>query len=190
MASNQTERLGLSDWSAQDALTMAEFNQDHRRLEERLGYLAAEPILEVTLSADAAVVSLDMSGVDWGRYDSVILDADLTLSASERILLRVNGSTSTEQHMCYKYYDSSGYFHTTGYLATLSGKRRSRVCFEVMGDPGYTVNLTFRNHNYPMGWGHYYNKAYTAISTLSLSPSDSSATLKAGGTVKLWGVRG
>ena len=190
MATNQTPRLGLSDWSAQDMVTMAEFNQDHQRLEDRLGYLAAEPIMEITLEEDAAVVSLDVSSVDWARYDHVYLDTWLT-SDSERVSLRANGSTSADQHLNYLNPTNSGTTHITGYLAYLNGAKKSRVCFNVMGDPSWTLSLSFQLPNYTIGWGRYSNMPYTNVQRLNISPVSSSGdVLKAGSRIKVWGVRG
>ncbi len=189
MASNYTPRLGLSHWAGQDTLTMAEFNQNHQRLEERLGYLAAEPLLETTLAEDAATIALSMEGIDWSRYSYVYMDT-LFAASTDRVLMRANGSSSASAHSTYVYANRDSLYHTTGLLATLHGQKKSRVRFNVLGEAEWPVHLTFLQPSYPVGWGIFTNVTYSALSTLNFVPASDSGSISAGSKIRLWGVRG
>ena len=77
-STNQTPHLGLSQWVLTDPFRMDDFNQDNAKIDAAVdglqGLIDAMPyvkLMEVTTTADADSVWLDVSGIDFTQYAMV-----------------------------------------------------------------------------------------------------------------------
>lgn len=189
--STKTDRLGLQLWEKEDPVTMAGFNENHQALENMLGHAAAEKLLDITISAAAAAVSIPMSGIDWSRYDRVIIDHvigtdDTTLGTN----IRVNGSTDAGQGSVYYRYNSGDPFYSDERItSTFTGAHRRRIRFNVYRSAASPIML-FHEFEHSFGFGSWPQKTYGDMSTLVFSAASSGKLIQPGGTITVWGVRG
>ena len=101
-STNQTPHLGLSQWVLTDPFRMDDFNQDNAKIDAAVSAIPYEKLMDVTTSADAAQVDLNVSGIDFTKYavvqlfgSSVCLMADGSSNAptGAAINLKINGQS-------------------------------------------------------------------------------------------------
>ena len=187
----KTDRLGLNIWQADDPVTMAGFNENHQILENAVGHAAKELIMEFTVSASAEAVSVPMTGIDWDKYDEVVIDHRLwSDDTSNGLAFRVNNSTDTGQHYVYFRYNSGDSSHSEGRIGhTYANARLRRMRFKVFNNAASPISLMLE-HEHTIGFGSWISKTYQQMETLTISPVSTGKKVQAGGTMKIWGVRG
>lgn len=190
MASSETPRLGLSVWDSGDTLTMSEFNQNHQRLEERLGRMAEFTIFETTLSQSAATISLNIDTSSWGEYDYVFVDWELNLSRNDAYArMRLNNSTSEDQSYCYfqgDFYEPHG---DRKYVALTTGNGAcARTRFNVRKDREHSIVCETESDT-SFSWGTFSGVTYSQINQINFVCTSSGATILSGGHVRIWGVK-
>ena len=187
----KTDRLGLNIWQADDPVNMAGFNENHLILENAVGHAAKELIMEFTVSANADAVSVPMTGIDWGKYDTVIIDHCLTSDDTlNGLAIRVNNTNNSEQNYVYIRYNSSDIVHSDGRIGhTFAGARMRRMRFNVYNNAASPIALMLE-HEHSIGFGSWMGKSYQEMQYLTFTPTASGKKVQRGGTVKIWGVRG
>lgn len=135
-ASSTTTHYGLSQWAAEDLIRREDFNHDlaaidaalHSQqeactaaIQEALGQICVQKLANVTLTAEAAALTIDLSSVDLSQYDRLevrLYNMASTSQGSFNLLLTVNND-STSGH--YGKENNSS-LSSTSYLlsATLS----------------------------------------------------------------------
>ena len=104
---NYTENYQLPQWVASDRVLMADFNDAMSKTDQALLGLEEKSLFtklkEVTVPAQSGDVTLDISGINWGAYRYVLMDAEL--NGYGDCELRFNGST---EYSYVRLSESSG----------------------------------------------------------------------------------
>ena len=119
-STNKTPNLGLNQWVLDDPLLMEDVNTDNQKIDTAVaglqGQLGAMPyvkLFDITTTADAEQVDLDLSGLDLSQFAKLEIYAYLYRHNSGNILLRLNnggghvrgsGSYGSTQHQDYITY--------------------------------------------------------------------------------------
>ena len=179
---NYTENYQLPQWVASDRVLMADFNDAMSKTDQALLGLEEKSLFtklkEVTVPAQSEDVTLDISGIDWGAYRYVLLDA--ALNGYGDCELRLNGST---QYSYVRLSDSSG----------------SGSGFALMFMPGHLWCRFFvgKDASLPaqsVSMGKYLcysneGPAYQDIATLQLVVSYDRYYISAGSKLTFWGMK-
>ena len=179
---NYTENYQLPQWVASDRVLMADFNDAMSKTDQALLGLEEKSLFtklkEVTVPAQSGDVTLDISGINWGAYRYVLMDAEL--NGYGDCDLRFNRSTE------YSYVR----------LSESSGSGRGFSCMFMSGHlwcrffvgkdaalPAQSVSMGSQLC--------YSNKgpAYQDIATLQLVVSYDSYYISAGSKLTFWGMK-
>lgn len=68
MSSGKTAALALNQWQLSDAFRMEEFNEDNQKLDAAVAAVPYVKLMDVTTTANAQTVELDLSGVDTSKF--------------------------------------------------------------------------------------------------------------------------
>ncbi len=179
---NYTENYQLPQWVATDRVLMADFNDLSSKVDQALQGLAEKSLFiklkEVTVSAQSGNVTLDISGIDWGAYRYVLMDAEL--NGYGDCDLRFNGST---EYSYIRLSSSSGSgdgfanMFMSGYL----------WCWFFVGK-----NAALPAQSVSMGSQLCYSNkgpAYQDISTLQLVATMDRYYISAGSKFTFWGMK-
>lgn len=71
MSSGKTSALGLNQWSLSDPFLMAEMNADNAKLDAAVGVIPLSRLGQIVTTADADKIDIDLSGIDWSKYQRV-----------------------------------------------------------------------------------------------------------------------
>ena len=71
MSTGKTGNLNLNQWAENDNFLMEEFNADNRKVDAAVAALPYVKLMEITTSADASIVELNVSGIDLTKYAAV-----------------------------------------------------------------------------------------------------------------------
>ena len=119
---NQTANYQLSQWEATDRFLMSDFNSDNSKIDAALKANAeaiaaeaaarqAQPSYEklktVTIATQGNGLDVDISGIDWGSYQEVLLLAEL--QGSGYGALQINGGIGGESYVQFAAGSGSGY---------------------------------------------------------------------------------
>ena len=119
MASNYTENYGLCQWEATDQVLREEFNQDNAKVDEALSQLQVEvnqkaeqfeldevktlasksrftKLKEVIITNNTSMVEIDLSEVDWSKWNNVHLDC--ITNNIDQAYLYYNTTAQENQH--------------------------------------------------------------------------------------------
>jgi len=188
----KTENLGLNIWAHEDTLQMAQFNENNQNMEDKLGYMAAEPLFETSFSANATTVSIPMSGIDWSKYDYVVMDTVVAgTDTSYSNYWRVNGdsSESSGQFAAFVQIGSSLSTNKSCTVFTNGTSTHRRIIFKCYKNPARDISCSY-DKELLQGWGQHTGVKFSAFNTFVISSSSSSGKIAKGGTVKIWGVKG
>ena len=113
MATNHTTNYQLNLWEPGDSFLREEFNQNSQKINAALEELAARttyvPLLDITTSAQASQVNLDVSEIDFTKWKMVRLTYDQASDGGSgidsQLLVRLNGRSDE----IYSNYTSNGY---------------------------------------------------------------------------------
>jgi len=189
MANANTAKLGLSIWAPDDPLTRAEFNADHQKLEDALGPLCRETILDTVTTAAASSVDIPLGDVDWSRYRHVYVLHDAAGHASSNSLHRVlaNGAAGAAQSGSFLQAGSGECGIVSSALAYAAGWQLLRL--DVWNDPDAPVSLLWKSAS-QLGIGSAASIVYRSLTKLTVAPVAAGVTYAAGIHVRVWGVRG
>lgn len=184
MASNYTENFGLCQWEATDQVLRTEFNEDNRTIDESLSKLqeavnhkaeqtaldAVEALAtksrftklkEIAISENTGTVEIDLSGVDWSKWNNVHLDC-ITNNIDQAYLYY---NTTAQENQRFLVYGIWGLTH------------RPRLTFRVGFDPQRLVDAAW-------GLNSYLDEiSYTALQKLIIFGD----TMSPGAVFTLWG---
>ncbi|MEG1190940.1 MAG: hypothetical protein RSD48_05800, partial [Oscillospiraceae bacterium] len=70
-STNKTAHLALNQWVLSDPLLMEDVNEDNRKIDAVVGAQPYVKLFDITTTADAQQVDLDVSGIDFSKYAMV-----------------------------------------------------------------------------------------------------------------------
>lgn len=193
-SSNKTAKLGLNQWAASDPVLREDFNADNQALEAAFAASPYETLLEMTTTAAASQVDIDLSGIDWDKYMWVrvytVLKSTTTSSSTSysfKLLLdnrtydyqyhTTSSSESGGDCLCYLYAQPTRpCFHELhlGYTGSF-------VCFRA---PGL---MDGKNYDYDPRTGRI--ATTSAPATLNLVRGNTDYQIAAGTKIKIVGIR-
>ena len=98
MASQQTPNYRLSRWAGTDRILVEEFNDNWDKIDGamlgKLGKVEKIGVVQNKISNNAAS-SIDLSNIDWGSYQAVILAAPDYVDAAYKFSFSAEGTSST-----------------------------------------------------------------------------------------------
>jgi len=97
-STNKTANLGLNQWVTSDAVRMADFNEDNRRIDEAMGKRLELVLLrEFNLApVEAAQIDMDLSDIKFEDYMFVAMDV-ISMSTCHMYFNNEIGSTNMGQ---------------------------------------------------------------------------------------------
>lgn len=99
-STNKTEKLQLNQWVLTDPFNMEDFNSDNAKIDAVLGAVPCKKLMDVTLTAAAATVELDLTGIDLSEYATLrVYQRDGT----DYMFLRLNNISSSSDCASYSY---------------------------------------------------------------------------------------
>ena len=90
MSTSKTEHIQLNQWAAEDQFLREEFNEDNRKIDQALGQLCYFKLLDVTTTAPAKQVDMDVSHIRFTDYWKIEVYLDCTLAGSNPVKLWTN----------------------------------------------------------------------------------------------------
>lgn len=177
---NYTENYQLPQWVESDRVLMEDFNAANLKVDQTLATLNSKSkltkIKTVTVSSQQNQVSLNISGVNWGKYHQVILEGNLKGNGDCEILL--NNDTD------------SSYRTLSGNSGDGVGKVASLPCtlwmqFWVGKDATHTPLAIGMAPTFFAGWD---GPAYNTITTIQLNCTYERYYIGAGSTLTFWGL--
>jgi len=76
-STNKTPLLGLNQWVLSDPFLMEDMNEDNRRIDEAAGANPYHKLIDITATANAQQIDLDVSQIDFSKYAMIQIFADL-----------------------------------------------------------------------------------------------------------------
>ena len=179
---NYTENYQLPQWVESDRVLMDDFNAANAKVDQALFKLEQKSLFvklkEVTVSSQTRDVTLDISGIDWGAYQYVLLDADL--KGSGDCELRLNGST---EYWYMRLTDTAG-----------SGKGIAYTGIPHHLWARFFVGKDASNSAMCVSLGSYFcycakGPAYQDITTIQLMTTYEGYYIYAGAKLTFWGMK-
>ena len=100
--STQTAHLGLHQWESTDSFLREDFNQDNRKIDEKVGSLLQEqaliPLMSGKVTEQVAAIELDLSGIDLSQYCELKLKTAGLCSENTTTLNATFNDDQTEGH--------------------------------------------------------------------------------------------
>ena len=202
-STNKTPKLGLNQWVLTDPFLMEDMNSDNLKIDTAVGMAPYVKLMDVTTSATAAQVDLDVSGIDFTKYAIIQICTSVKATPSG-----VSGSINT------KINGGGGYIRAISSDTNLTSEVKigsvrvsldenlaSKQLLEFSGFPNdFTAGYYLRLYSSGVGGGNgtYYAdefkglKTFNAgetITTLNFSTSTSSFSVKAGSQFEIYGVK-
>lgn len=183
----KTQTYELNQWDADDRILREDFNADNTKIDAALDAgCRMIKLREVVTAQTAHQVDLDISDIDWSRWQEVILD----ISSSEYkyfSLFFYRNNTLSGSHYTPGFLDSStGLFGASGVPASV----KIRTRFQVFRNPSQPIasvtSLGSSTH-----FGYYAGETFSSgFSTgkLSLCGYDSNHDVPAGTKFEFFGV--
>lgn len=108
-STNKTDFLGLNQWEADDYVLREDFNRDNALIDEAFSSAGSSELLMDIDPTGSQTVSVDLSDLDWAKYDYVLIDIFplVTTSSSTEapFLVRINELTQNYQ----QWFGTSNY---------------------------------------------------------------------------------
>lgn len=202
-STNKTANLKLNQWVLTDPLLMEDMNEDNQKLDAAVAANPYVKLMDVTTSANAQQVDLDVSGIDFTKYSmiQVLLTAKVTpLSVAMSLFTKINGGGSS-----LKDTSSNGSLTSVGYvgyaMTCTDANHFSNLKLEFSGFPpvitsAYLMNIKVNGsacYN-----GNFYVQeqigvklfgASTKPDTINFVTNDSSVYIKSGSRFEIYGVK-
>ncbi len=201
-STNKTTNLGLNQWVLSDPFLMEDMNEDNRKIDAAAGANQFVKLMDITTTANAQQVDLNVSGIDFTKYATIqVLGSIKTtpLGTASQILAKINNggayvksyadSSATSQAYCGMIYasDADAYFSsmkmelfgipnslTAAYMTALKLNGCSYYC------GSYCVHDQIGNKNFA---------ANTAIATINFISNSVNASIRAGSRFEIYGVK-
>lgn len=113
-STSKTENLNLNQWAAADGVCREDFNADNAAIDAAVGSIPVRKLKDITTSAAAASVEIDLSDIDMDDYSEIWMDVRLGVSyaSGNNAYYRLNNISTVS----YGYTYISGTFvnQTTG----------------------------------------------------------------------------
>ena len=130
-----TKNLGLKKWEGGDRILHTEFNDNWDKIDGamlgKLGKAEKIGVLHNEISNSAAG-RIDLSGIDWGSYQAVILAAPDYVDAAYKFSFSAEGTSSTRNNSSTEK-GSLGEVNAAPYV----------LIFLPLGDSSRTVNMIY-----------------------------------------------
>lgn len=200
-STNKTANLGLNQWVLSDPLLMEDMNEDNRRIDAAASGNQYVKLLDVTTSANAQQVDLDVSKIDFTKYVmvQVFVTAKVTPMGSTTCLLtKINNSGAYYKDIQETSTNSREY---VGYVYTnTSDSFFSNLKMEISGIPTVLTSAYLANLKvYGSSW---YNAFYvheqsgvksfdanTRITSINFVTDNSNVKIRDGSRFEIYGVR-
>lgn len=178
-STSKTDNLSLNQWAASDGVCREDFNADNAIIDTAISAVPIVKLKEVTTSAAASSVELDLSDIDMTEYSEIWIDVRLGVSyySNASTFFRLNNISSTSY--CITLANASQLFCSSGNSNSplYSGLNRFRL-----GD----LLSWISPHFFQMG---YISAVLTPANWTSITFYLTSGAIPAGGTIKLYGVK-
>lgn len=166
---NKTEHFQLNLWDSTDRIMMEDFNADNAKIDQLLvGKLGPiEQIREVALEAVATSLTMDISDMDWGRWNIVFIEFQPISSdstAGVQFSLRVNGTPSG-----------------AGNYTTIEPRM-------ILAFPLRNAERPARALYFPGGYFQLSTEPYSAVTSL-VAYGNKANCLSAGSVIRMYGIR-
>lgn len=114
-STNKTANLKLNQWVLTDPFNMADFNADNVKIDNAMGAMTVKKLMDVTLTAAAATVEFDLTGIDVSKYATFRV---YQRAGVNNLYLRVNNYTGYLYWYNLSWQTDSSYCQdgTLGYL--------------------------------------------------------------------------
>lgn len=103
--STQTAHLGLHQWESTDSFLREDFNQDNRKIDEKVGGLleaqALIPLMTAQVTEQVTAVEFDLSGIDLTQYCELQLKTSGLCAANVTVLSATFNDDKTDGHYTY-----------------------------------------------------------------------------------------
>lgn len=122
-STNKTANLGLNQWVLTDPLLMEDMNADNQKIDAAVAANPYVKLMDITTSADAQQVNLNVSGIDLRKYAMLQIFTNATVNpfaTASWIYARINNEGA--------YYDESMYNYQNtyqSYVAVFSAPKQS-----------------------------------------------------------------
>lgn len=203
-STNKTANLQLNQWVLTDPLLMEDMNSDNQKIDAAVGASPCTKLMDVTTSANAQLIDLDVSGLDLTKYAMIHIFAYnlkvTPLSTAMFIYARINGGGAYLKSITDNGNpSSSGYI---GYAISCTGAVESSSmklelsCFpSVATDPciiliksigagRYNETVYLQEHIGARQFG-----ANERINTININTNNSEVFIKAGARFEIYGVK-
>jgi len=163
-STNKTEKIGLSQWESTDPVSVEDFNRDFRLLDGLIGGmldgLHLEQLDDVTVAApNKSNFTVDVSGIDFGKYFIVIVDYVSIQKAQMQInKLSANALTLTKgsKHVLFTMKDPEACAALLSVDETVAGKtcsiKNSRISSFYFDAPSFSSEK-FTTDSHIKIWG-------------------------------------
>ena len=200
-STNKTANIGLNQWVLTDPFLMEDMNADNRKIDAAVGSISFVKLMDVTTSANAVQVDIDLSGIDFTKYAriEIFAAAEVTpLSTAQYLYARLNYADiyiRTPEYSNMSLVNYLGYVYTNTSVGTMS-----KFDIEISGFPETLANQ-YMTHIRTHGISCYNNPclhdyigcklfaANTKPDVLSFVTEKSNVSIKAGARFEIYGVR-
>ena len=209
---NTTANYQLSQWEGADRILMEDFNNDNQKIDAALkatadaveteaearaaadadvaARLPAVKLRELTVSAAANTVSLDVSGLDFAAYDGVRFVVESETGVNDGVYLQFNGQTSGYESASPGFSSGDG---DVGVPVSSYGSFRTVIDLGAWGDwmTFSCSGWTFANEHFSGIWTRGVHKAldHTQLTSANLICSPFEGNVPAGTKVTIYGLR-
>jgi len=194
----RTQHLGLCRWTADDAVSVAEINENFTILDEGVPE-SRTTLMEVTTAAQSAAVELDLSSLDLTPYRRLRLEMSVfgLQSSSNYTLakLYLNGDTATARFSMSSYGTSWTSATASFASVTPNSNYGSLAASEFFVHGGRLCISTRREFDYDSDFWKpdtAFTSTYTALSAIrkiSLIATSAGYYIAAGAKFKILGVK-
>ena len=203
-STNKTANLALNQWVLTDPFLMEDMNADNQKIDAALGAVAIAKLLDVTTSANAQQVDLDVSSIDFTKFSSIKVIASIRvtpLGTAQQLFGRINGAGanirevfSSSSSLPLQTYAGYGFVCSTdGPCSTLEleltgfpAATTAQYLVALMSHGSSLLNGSFWRHDYV---GMKLFDANAKLSSFSFLTDNSSVNIKAGSRFEIYGVR-
>lgn len=202
-STNKTANLKLNQWALTDPLLMEDMNEDNRKLDAAASANPYVKLMDVTTSANAQQIDLDVSGIDFTKYAMVqvfvynlrstpagtLKTLYAKINNDGACLASIDGSVTTSQAYIARAYTTN--LINPNYTSFL--KIELAGFPDVLSASSYPISIRYSSRWYnsdfkieEVGGTRFMN---TAINTLNLVISDSSCYINSGARFLIYGVK-
>lgn len=196
----KTKNHQLNQWDETDRILREDFNRDNALVDTALtntanaistetanrkqadGALQSSinqhsimvPLKTITTTAQATVVNVDISGIDWGSYNFVIAEIESKGYGDGSVSLNSSGSYhmvigNSGYGMSYASFNSHGFLN----FFVFRNPNATATCISLFSGMGYGMSST----------------CYNSITTMNFVASNDRYYLSAGSVIRFWGVK-